>query len=187
MVFIASGGGFNHGNDSHWLDQKLPSFPRSTYSDNTNWGAVDVCMSVSEEAIRKAAVRVNTPLECWRWTNSSRYHEYRFHAYINCPNKIYPDVVERVKHSIQEYARRNSGLGENRASWTNQVRWGKTSPTTTRSIFTDRRVQLTHSWKDEGFSSLYQAFLMCEMVYPYTSRATRVSCTIAINEKLRRS
>ena len=31
MGFMDSGEGFNDGNDSHWADQKRPSFPRSTY------------------------------------------------------------------------------------------------------------------------------------------------------------
>ena len=58
-------------------------------------------MSVAEEAIRKATGRVNAPLDCWGCTNFPRYHAYRFHTDRNCPNKIDPDVAERVKISIK--------------------------------------------------------------------------------------
>ena len=54
-------------------------------------------MSVTEEAIRKETGRVNAPLECWGFTNSPRYHTYRFQKYRNCHNKKHPDIAERVK------------------------------------------------------------------------------------------
>ena len=40
-------------------------------------------MSVEEDAIIKATVRVNAPLECWGCTNSPRYYTDRFHTYRN--------------------------------------------------------------------------------------------------------
>ena len=46
MEFMASGGEFHYGNTSHWADQKRHTFPRSTYSDNNNWGTTAICMSV---------------------------------------------------------------------------------------------------------------------------------------------
>ena len=57
MEFMDSGGEFNDENASHWATQKYPSFPRSTYSDNTNWETADVYMSVAEESIIKATCR----------------------------------------------------------------------------------------------------------------------------------
>ena len=59
-------------------------------------------MSVSKEALIKEKVRVNTPLDYWGYTNSLRYHMYRFYTYRNCPNKMDPDVAECPKRSIQE-------------------------------------------------------------------------------------
>ena len=52
-------------NDSHWLDQKNPSFTRLDWLENTNWDTLAVCISVAEEAIRKSTGRVNAPIECW--------------------------------------------------------------------------------------------------------------------------
>ena len=59
-------------------------------------------MSVSKEALIKAKGRVDTPLDYWGYTNSPRYHMYRFYTYRNCPNKMDPDVAECPKRSIQE-------------------------------------------------------------------------------------
>ena len=63
-------------------------------------------MTVAEEAIRKATVRVNTPLELWGCTNSNRYHADRFQTYRNCPNKLEPDVTEHTNRSIQEHSKK---------------------------------------------------------------------------------
>ena len=46
MGIMSSAGGFHDGNASHWVDQKQPSFPSPTYSDNTNRKTAAVCMSV---------------------------------------------------------------------------------------------------------------------------------------------
>ena len=73
-------------------------------------------MSVSEETIIKATGRVNAPIERWGCTNSPIYHAGRFHAYSNCPKKMDPDVTERAKRSIQEYAQHNSAMGGGRGS-----------------------------------------------------------------------
>ena len=54
-------------------------------------------MIVAEESIRKETGRVNTTLECWGFTNSPRYHTYRFQKYRNCHNKMYPGIAERAK------------------------------------------------------------------------------------------
>ena len=83
MGFMASGGQFHDGNASHRADQKQSSFPRWPYSYNTNWVTAVVCMIVSKEVIRKATVRVDTPLECLGCTSSPRYHVDRLHMYIN--------------------------------------------------------------------------------------------------------
>ena len=46
--FMASGGEFHKsGNASHWADQKQPSFPSPTLSDNAKWETVAICMSVA--------------------------------------------------------------------------------------------------------------------------------------------
>ena len=101
MGFRASGGIFNDENAYDWWDQKHPSFTNQTCSENTNWKAAAVCMSVDEEAIRKATGRVNSPLECWGCTNSPIYHANRLHTYRKCPNKMDPYMVARAKRSIQ--------------------------------------------------------------------------------------
>ena len=54
-------------------------------------------MSVAEEATIKVTGRVNALLEIWGCTKYLRYHAYRFHTYSNCPNKMYPDMMERAK------------------------------------------------------------------------------------------
>ena len=43
-------------------------------------------------------------------------------------------------------------------------------------MFAARRVQLTRSWKEEGFGSLDHALLMFEMMDPSTSRSVRLAC-----------
>ena len=107
MVIMASGGVFNYGNSSNWWNQRHHSFPNQTCSENTNWETAVVCMSVAEEAIKKATGRVNALLNCWGCTTSPIYHADRFHTYRNSPNKMDPDVSERAKRSIQEYAQHN--------------------------------------------------------------------------------
>ena len=139
-------------------------------------------MSVSEDDTRKATGRVNAPLECWGWNNPHRYHEDRFQNYSNCPKKMEPDVVEHVNWSIQEYVQWNSAMGENRVSQGIQYGIGQTSSTTTRSLFSECRYQLSKSCNKEGFSYFYQAFIMCEMVDPYKSRSERVAYAAAIKK-----
>ena len=65
-------------------------------------------MNVAEESIIKSTGRINAYLECWRCTNSPRYNAYRFHTYINYPNKMDPDFTEGEKKPIKEYAQNNS-------------------------------------------------------------------------------
>ena len=159
MVFMALGRKFHHDNVFYWWDQKHPSFSNQTCSDNTNWETVDVCMIVAEEAIREAAGRFNDPLEFWWCTNSPRYHEEKLHTYINCPNKMDPDVVDIAKQSIQEYDQINSEMGGIRNSQGVQYGRGQTSSTTTCSMFAERRSQLSQSWNKEGLRSLNQEFI----------------------------
>ena len=71
-------------------------------------------MNVVEESIRKAAGRVDSPLECWGCTNYPIYHADRLHAYRNCLNKMDPTVAERAKRSVQEYVQRKSEMGGSR-------------------------------------------------------------------------
>ena len=100
-----SGGEYNESrNDSHWLDQKHPSFTSPTLSENINLETASVCMSVTKEATRKATGRVNYSLKYWGCTNYLRYHVDRFHTNINCPQNMDPEVPERAKWSIQDYA-----------------------------------------------------------------------------------
>ena len=135
-------------------------------------------ISVAEEAIRKATGMLNTPVECWGCTNPPKYHADMFHTYRNCPNKRDPDVAERSKQSIQKYYQQTSMMGESRGYQDSQGQRGQTSSISVRSMFSERRVQLTQSWKEEGFGSLYQALLMCEMMDPYTSRSVRLVCAV---------
>ena len=63
MVSMEPGGEFHEaGNASHWLDQKHSLFTITTCSENTKWETIAMCMSVDEEAIRKATDRFKTPL-----------------------------------------------------------------------------------------------------------------------------
>ena len=50
-------------------------------------------------------------------------------------------------------------------------------------MFAERRVQLTQSWKEEGFESLYHALLMCEIMDPSTSRSVRLACAEALRRE----
>ena len=65
MVLMAAGGGFPDGNVSHWWDQKHPSFPIQTPSENNIWETNAGHMVVAKEVIRKAIGRVNALLEYW--------------------------------------------------------------------------------------------------------------------------
>ena len=42
--------------------------------------------------------------------------------------------------------------------------------------------QLYQLWNKEGFRSLDQALIICEMDYPSTSRSTQVACAAAIKK-----
>ena len=101
-------------------------------------------MSVSEIATRKATGRVNAPLECWGYTNYPRYYTYRFHTYRNCPNRMYLDVTEREKWSIEEYNKNNSFMGCNRGFQVNQDGRGLTSSTIMLSMFVYHRMSYTN-------------------------------------------
>ena len=47
-------------------------------------------------------------------------------------------------------------------------------------MFAEIRAQLTQSWNEEGFGSLYQALIICKIVDPYTSRSEAAACAEAI-------
>ena len=98
-----------------------------------------------------------------------------------------PDAVEHVKWSIQEYAQLNSAMRGSRDSKGVQYGRGRTYSTTTCSTFTTQRSQLYQFWVKEGFRSLDQALIMCEMVDPSTSRSARVMCVAAIYIKKQRN
>ena len=143
-------------------------------------------MSMDEEAIRKATGRFNNPVECWGCTNYPKYHKDRFHTYRNCPNKRDPDVAERSNQSVQAYAQRTSMKGGSRGDQDSQGKLGQKSSMAVRSMFAERRVHLTRSWKEEGFVSLYHILLMCEMIYPSTSRSVRLAFTGYLKVKYER-
>ena len=66
MIYVASGEKFRGDrNASHWLDHKHPSFISRGFSYNTKWDTAAVCIIMDEEAIRKATVMVEAPLEWW--------------------------------------------------------------------------------------------------------------------------
>ena len=94
-----------------------------------------------------------------------------------------PDVAERAKWSIQEYAQRNSEMGWNRGCQAIQYVRGKTYSTTTRFMFAERRYELSQSWNKEGFISVDQELFMCKMDDPSTSKYSRVACVSAIKTK----
>ena len=50
-------------------------------------------------------------------------------------------------------------------------------------MFAEHRYQLDQMWNGEGYRSLYQAFIMCEIVDPYTPRPARVACASDIKTK----
>ena len=94
-----------------------------------------------------------------------------------------PYAADRAKKSIQEYTQRNPEMGGSRGSQVNQYGRGQKSSAITLSTFAEHIAQLPKSWNEEGFSSLDQALLMCEMIYPYTSRSAQVACAAAIKTK----
>ena len=53
----------------------------------------------------------------------------------------------------------------------NQGQWGQTYSLTVRSVFVYQRVQITGFWKKEVFGYLDHTLLICEMMYPSTSRS----------------
>ena len=145
-----------------------------------------MCMSVAEESIRKSTGIVNNLMEFWECTDSPRYYTDRFHIYWNCPNNMDPDVVDRMKRPIQEYARRNSAMGGSKGYQGIQYGRGQTYSTTTRSMFAECRAQLSQLWNEKVFSSLYQALLMREMVDTSISRYSLVHFAAAKKAKLQR-
>ena len=73
-------------------------------------------------------------------------------------------------------------MGRIRGDQDIQVQGGNTSSIAGRSIFAERRVHINQYWKEEEFESLYHALLMCEIVYPYKSKAVRLACAGALND-----
>ena len=165
------------------MEWKCSSFPSLPGTENTNWDTAAVYMRVSEYSIRKETGRFNTPLECWGCTNSPRYHADRFHTYRNCPNKRDPDVSERWKQSIQEYSQRTPIMGGSRGDQDRQEKSGKTSSMAVRSMFSERRVQLTQSWKEEGFGSLDYALLIFKIMDPSKYSSVWLSCLVSLKRK----
>ena len=131
----------------------------------------------------KVIGRTKYPLECWGCTNSPRYYADRFHAYRNFPNKMEPEVAECVKQSIQEYAQQNWAMVQNSIPHGIRNGRGQTSSNTTLFIFAEHRAQLDQFCNEEGFSSLYHALIMCEMVEPYTSRSSWMACAADFKTK----
>ena len=86
------------------------------------------------------------------------------------------DMAEREKGPIQEYDQLNSAMGGNRGYQGIQYRRYQTSSTTKRSMFAERRAQLSQSWNEEVFISIDQELLMCEMIDQYISRHAQVAC-----------
>ena len=187
MGFMALGGDFQVSeNISPWMDRKRSDFPSLTGTYITNWDTAFVHMSVAEESIIKETGRFNTPVECWGWTKSPIYHADRFHTYINCPNKIDPDVAEREKQSIQEYYQRTLMKVGIRGDQDIQGRCGQTSSMAVRSMFAERRIQISQYWKEEIFGSLEHVLLMYEIMDPYTSRSVRLACAGSLKGKYER-
>ena len=143
-------------------------------------------MSVAEDAIRKKTCRFNAPMGFWGCTNFPIYHEDRFHAYRNFPNKMYLDVVDQEKQSIQYYDQRISMMGGSRCVQDSQGKCSLTYSMSVCSIFTEQRVQMNRSWKEEGFGSLDHALLMCEVMDPSTSRSVLLACGGALKAKYER-
>ena len=129
----------------------------------------------------KATCEFNAPLEFCGCTNSHIFHVDMFYTYSNYPNKMDLYVAERAEKSTEEYDQINSAMGWRRGSQGIKYGRGQTFSTTTLSMFVEQRDQLPQSW--EGFRSIYQILLICEMVDPSISRSTRVACAAAIKNK----
>ena len=67
-------------------------------------------------------------------------------------------------------------MGEVIVDQDSQGQRGQASSISMRFIFVEPRVQLTRTWKEEGFFSLYYSLLMCEMMDPSTFNAVRLAC-----------
>ena len=85
--------------------------------------------------------------------------------------------------SIQEYLQRNTTMVGNRGFQGIQYERGQTYSNTTRSIAAERRYKLSQPWNKEVFFSLYQVFLICEMVDPSISSSAQLVCAAAIKTK----
>ena len=129
------------------MDYKGSSFPSLTGIKNINWETVDVCMSVTEEDIRKATGGFNSPVELWGITNSPRDHVDRFHPYRICPNKRDLDVFEQENKSIQEYTQHTSMMGGSRGDQDSPGQSCHKSSMSVRYMFAERKIQFTQSWK----------------------------------------
>ena len=98
------------------------------------------------------------------------------------PKKMDPDMAEHANRSTQEYTQHNSEMGGIRGSQGIQYERVHTASTKTRSMSAYCRDQLSQSWNEEGFSYLYQALFMCEMIDPSTLRSAQVVCAEAIKK-----
>ena len=96
------------------------------------------------------------------------------------------DVYELENQSIQEYDQCTSMMRGIRGSQDSQGKWGQTSSMVVHYIFAEPRVQLTRSWKEEGFGYLDNALIMCEMMYPSTFSSVRLVCAVYLKGKYER-
>ena len=65
----------------------------------------------------------------------------------------------------------------------NQGQWGQTSSMSVHSIFAEWGVQITRSWKEEGFGYLDHKILMCENMGLSTSMSESLECAGSLKGK----
>ena len=177
MGFMLSGGVIQGSeNTSPWTYRKCSSFPSLTGTNNTKWEISVVCMSMDEEAIIKATCRFKTPVQCCRCSNYPIYHADRFHTYRNSSQNRDSYVAEQENISIQQYYQCTYMIGGRIIDQGSQGQCGQTYTMAVHSIFAERRVQITRSWKEEGFVSLDHALLMCGIMDPSTYISVRLAC-----------
>jgi hypothetical protein len=88
-------------------------------------------------------------MECWGCTNDSRFHESRFHRFLNCPNKEDPQVRGRGNEALK----RLYGDRKNRKRDTGAMLAEGLSPT-----------EIRDNWQKHGFKSKAQALMISALV-----------------------
>ena len=131
-------------------------------------------LSAAEKALRDAS-GTSSPIECWGCTNDPRFHDNRFHRFMNCPHKNDSEVRKRANLAMSRL------FGERRNS---DKKRSAESMLTSELLTAD---DLKHHWKDYGFASSTQAAMALALLSKNTSNTERKKMTIMENRQTRSS